>query len=91
MFRCRKNYHVSVDVADGLADKSLNPVVPILFPMYVISVRELVMMKEVKPMQVLQRAGIVIEYTPGMTIIFVSHQWVGKGHPAGVPGTCCPR
>ena len=75
---CASRYQTAVH---EVVDKSLNPVVPLLCPMYVVSVRDLLVMTEVKPMQILQKDGIAIPYAPGMTVVFVSHQWVGTDHP----------
>ena len=55
--------------------------IPLLFPMYLIQVRDILEMTEVRPMQELREIGKVKEYAPGMKVIFVSHQWVGNGHP----------
>lgn len=57
----------------------------LLFPMYTVPVAALLEMVEVKPHEELLSNGVVVEHdesngSPGH-VAFVSHQWVGKGHP----------
>jgi len=51
------------------------------FPMHVISVKDLLELKELVSHVELVKAGKLRTWEPGMMAIFVSHQWLGKGHP----------
>lgn len=51
------------------------------FPMHVVSVRDILVMIEVKPHQELMLGGKLHEFQPDMTVIFISHQWTGRLHP----------
>jgi len=52
-----------------------------LYPMYVMSVKDALELTEMHHHQELLRKGKVVRRTPGMIIIFVSHQWLGFSHP----------
>ena len=52
------------------------------FPMFVVSVQQLLKMTEVRPHEILKDEGIAVEYEESMgKAAFISHEWVGDGHP----------
>mmetsp|Transcript_46082 Transcript_46082/g.109532 ORF Transcript_46082/g.109532 Transcript_46082/m.109532 type:complete len:588 (-) Transcript_46082:94-1857(-) len=52
------------------------------FPMYVVKVSDFLEMEGVpEPHQVLRRKGLLHEWQPSFFVIFVSHQWLGRGSP----------
>ena len=52
------------------------------FPMFVVSVAQLLKMTEVRPHEILKDEGIAVEYEESMgKAAFISHEWVGDGHP----------
>ncbi|CAJ1334481.1 unnamed protein product [Effrenium voratum] len=53
-----------------------------LFPMYVVKISDFLEMAGTpEPYQVLQERGLLHKWSPGMFVIFVSHQWLGVSHP----------
>ena len=47
------------------------------FPMYVVRVRDLLKMKELRPHQQLLAANMLVEFVEGMgKVLFLSHQWL---------------
>lgn len=52
------------------------------FPMYVVKLRDFMLMKGTpKDFQLLLYAGLLYEWRMGMRTIFVSHQWLSRIHP----------
>lgn len=52
------------------------------YPMYLLPVSTFMGMAGPPPChQQLIREGLLVEYTPGMFVIFVSHEWLTKSHP----------
>ena len=53
-----------------------------LFPMYAVSVQQLLKMTEVRPHEILKAEAIVVEYEESYgKVAFISHEWVGDDHP----------
>ncbi|CAE7733416.1 ANKHD1 [Symbiodinium sp. CCMP2592] len=64
----------------GINDSTLGATMQ--FPMYVVSVQQLLKMTEVRPHEILKDDGIAIEYEESMgEAAFISHEWVGDWHP----------
>mmetsp|Transcript_25292 Transcript_25292/g.64466 ORF Transcript_25292/g.64466 Transcript_25292/m.64466 type:complete len:161 (+) Transcript_25292:65-547(+) len=51
------------------------------YPLFAVSVKAAMTMSELKPHQHLMQDGMLTEWSPGMVVIFVSHQWVPRRHP----------
>mmetsp|Transcript_33356 Transcript_33356/g.109302 ORF Transcript_33356/g.109302 Transcript_33356/m.109302 type:complete len:646 (+) Transcript_33356:75-2012(+) len=51
------------------------------YPLFAVSVKAAMTMSELKPHQHLMQDGMLTEWSPGMVVIFVSHQWVARRHP----------
>ena len=57
---------------------------PELYPMWLLSVPQVLVMPQVLPHQELLRLGMLVRYDASRhagRVIFVSHQWTGHGHP----------
>lgn len=52
-----------------------------LAPMWVVHMQNLLKMKCLQNHQELRKAGLIVECQATFLSIFVSHQWLGKGHP----------
>eukprot|EP00434_Breviolum_minutum_P023857 symbB.v1.2.021049.t1/scaffold1800.1/size100811/1 len=66
----------------GAEQKQPKHVHPCLFPMYVVKVSDFLAMEGVpEPHHMLLKKGLLHQWRPGMSVIFVSHQWLGTGHP----------
>lgn len=52
-----------------------------LAPMWVVHMQNLLNMKCLQNHQELRKAGLIVECQATVLSIFVSHQWLGKGHP----------
>ncbi|CAE7865948.1 unnamed protein product [Symbiodinium necroappetens] len=58
------------------------PVHESFFPMYVVKVSDFLEMEGVpEPHSVLLSGGLLHQWSPGMFVLFVSHQWLGATHP----------
>ncbi|CAJ1436666.1 unnamed protein product [Effrenium voratum] len=52
------------------------------YPMYLVKVSDFLLMSGTpQPNHVLAERGLLHKWQPGMFTIFVSHQWLGAGHP----------
>ena len=51
------------------------------YPMYCVSINDLLEMNAMEPNQVLLQKGVLKKWRPGMRCIFVSHQWLSGKHP----------
>ncbi|CAE7218198.1 Ank3 [Symbiodinium sp. CCMP2456] len=55
---------------------------PCLFPMYVVKVSDFLQMEgPPQAHDALMDQGLLHEWHPGMFVVFISHQWIGAGHP----------
>jgi len=60
----------------------MDSVHPKLYPMYLVKVSDVVQMEgPPEPHDVVKQKGLLHEWQPGMFTIFLSHQWLGLGHP----------
>ena len=56
--------------------------VPTLFPMYLVPLETLLEMRTIEPHEELKARDVLVEYRESMgNIGFISHQWLGTGHP----------
>jgi len=49
--------------------------------MYVMSVADVLSLSELKPHAAMLEKGMIVQWSEGMDVIFVSHQWLSRGHP----------
>ena len=50
-------------------------------PMWVLQMAHVLEMRKFLPHQILKAEGLLVEWTPAMSSIFVSHQWLAREHP----------
>lgn len=63
-------------------DAPAKPVHPCHFPMYVVKVADFLQMDgPPEAHHALLRKGLLHQWQPGLFVIFVSHQWLGRSHP----------
>ena len=55
---------------------------PMNFPMYTVPLEDLLQMTDIQPHEVLRARDVLVEFHESRgNGLFVSHQWVGAGHP----------
>eukprot|EP00930_Biecheleria_cincta_P079663 TRINITY_DN6757_c0_g1_i1.p1 TRINITY_DN6757_c0_g1~~TRINITY_DN6757_c0_g1_i1.p1 ORF type:complete len:425 (-),score=62.22 TRINITY_DN6757_c0_g1_i1:965-2239(-) len=52
-----------------------------LYPLYCMKVEDLLEMNWLESHEELLAKGTIVQYEPGMVVIFTSHEWLSRGHP----------
>lgn len=58
-----------------------DPCLPTAYPMFVVSIQDVLAMTWLKPHQELLSSSSLYAFYQGMVVVFVSHQWVGLKYP----------
>lgn len=59
-----------------MASKAKRP-----FPMYVLKIADVLDLERMQTHEEMTRRGKLIEFQPGMKVLFVSHTWLHSSHP----------